>query len=114
MTKNRQTGRFFERHVPYNTDLWKTLRGDMYATDYFEGLKEQRCFQETGAECKIAADLNSKSGYEFRRAEMSIRLVTQEGSGTLAKKGYFCNVESGGLLRQCDGLNFVLRNPPLG
>ena len=96
-----------ERHVPYNTQLWKTLRGDLETTTFIEGLSEQRCCQETGAEYKIAHDLNSKSGCDYRRSEMSVRLMLQEATDTLSKKGYFSNVESEGLLRQCTGLECV-------
>lgn len=104
--QNRQTRRFFERHTPYNTELWKVLRGDLYETEYFDGAKAQKCCRETGAEFRIASDRNSKSGFEYRRAEMSLRLLLQEATDTLSNKGYFDNVESEGLLRQCAGLRF--------
>lgn len=74
---------------------------------YIEGLAVRKCCQETGAEYKIASDMNSKSGFEFRRSEMSLRLMIQEATDTLSKKGYFSNAESEGLLRQCTGLEFV-------
>ena len=98
---------FCERHVPYDTQLWKTLRGDLDVSEFIDGLSTQRCCQETGAEYKIASELNSKSGYEFQRSVMSLRLMLEEARAALSAKGYFTNVESEGLLRQCTGLECV-------
>ena len=70
-------------------------------------LIKPHCCADTGATTKLAFDLNSKSGAEYRKSEMSAALCLNEASDLVNLKGGFSNMKAESLFRECTGIDIV-------
>ena len=94
-----------EKNLPYNSDLWRVIRGEIPVVQFLEGLATPNCCADSGATSKIAFNLNGLSGYEYRKSEMALMLCLNTLADVYNEKGGSTNMVSESLLRECTGVS---------